>query len=284
MSVFDTILRLGSTAASAAGIPFPKAADSGFSLGKGVSDAVSAAKGVLEPVAEVGKTVSEIASLTPYGARREGKLQGRAQAAYMDQAYPATADFERLGVGQGGSAGFSSRSAEAFADRQQRRQLAVERYKADKSASASVASVIGQMRPDLLSRIGEAFGLPTGHGRSIPEQQISLQKAQLLLNLDQFAFKQVMDRAHLSNDQKRVAMELVKTFADAQDKLWRDPWRALMATFGDLTQEENTVFNALIRSMDAIAPPRRPKMPALPRSRPRVFPVPDDPARGDVLF
>ena len=65
--------------------------------------------GIGEALGGIGSGVSQIGSAFPESSTRKGREAGRAQRAFMDEAYPGTNPWERLGTGQqGGVAGVSS--------------------------------------------------------------------------------------------------------------------------------------------------------------------------------
>lgn len=231
-------------AAQGMGIPLPGEAGKLKSLGNFASG-MGAVGGALDPVT--------------------GKSLGKEQADYMDAAYPGTNPWERLGTGQGGSAGGVAERQQKLTERLQGRTLSTQKEIARINALASVAGpvtaqfpemarpILAQIAPQMrgpgaarralsLERFAHDKRMDTW-SREIEESKVDvnrfvadLRKAAVDLDHSRFDLDQSVKRFEMATKNKELSLATGKLLQDFYNTTSSNLWRAFIAQLGELDE------------------------------------------------
>ena len=208
-------------------------------------------------------------------ARKQGQVMGAAQRAFMEEAYPGTNPWERLGTGQGGAAGHVQVEGQQLQDRLNRRTLSVQKEIADKNALAQVAPAVLQQHPELAPAITRAISphVPTvganlktalGERRFQLDQRIrsaelavkqagvnvqsyKAETGRLMHQLEsgKFEFNQAVKQFEAGVKNREVAVATVNALRQMYDSVSATTWKAIKAALEEAPGGSTGLFERL---------------------------------------
>lgn len=219
------------------------------------------------------------------GPEERGRELGTVQRAFMDAAYPGTNPWERLGTGQGGSAGSVAIRGQKTQERISQRTLSNQRAIAEKQAIAAIGPAVIKEHPSLATNLLRAISPMFRGGTKVQGNEMSERRFQFEQNVkaielsiardgvDAQVFKSVTERMaqELNEDRfdfekavaytenafknKEAARKYVETMVSAWSSMAGNPMRALMAFLSELPGGEEGVksyFKELREGFDRI--------------------------------
>lgn len=193
----------------------------------------------------------------------QGRRLGVTQRSFMDAAYPGTNPWERLGTGQGGSAGSVAIKAQRTQERINRRTLSNNLQIADKQALAQVAPAVLAHHPELagavLAGVDPRFGsVGKNLNTNITERKFQFdkqirtveadikaadvevkgfnamtQRFMAELESDKFDFNSAVRQAEVHLKNRELAIRYVDTIRSIYDTLSGTAWKQFRSAIDD---------------------------------------------------
>lgn len=266
------------------GIPIPGL---GQIFGPELAGKLPGIAGGLGNILSGGLGISQAFGDTGISPSEEGRRAGKAHRAFLEEAYPGTNPWERLGTGQAGGQAQIASDERKLKDRMNDKTLSTQRDIARQNAMAAVGPAVIKENPNAASEVFEA--VQKGGGSIGPNAQGALSERQFgleskvrnieaaakaadadanqmnaltnrmrqMLESDKFNFEAAVKQAEVVLKDEAAARDYARLMLEAYDKFGSNLWRMFRSGAESLAGEAGG-STTLQPVLDALSQPRRP--------------------------